>query len=104
MVHNRPNKGHVISYCVSVLPFKTCLFQDTPPIYDVSSITVPIAMFHGTSDWLVEPQGIKKLESQTRNLVFKREIPHWEHLDFIWAMDAPELCYEEIINLFKRQL
>lgn len=78
--------------------------QATPPLYDISAIDVPIAMFHGTNDWLVVPKEIYRLESETRNLVFQREIGTWEHLDFIWAMDATQNCYDDVIRLFKNQL
>lgn len=62
---------------------------------------VPVAMFHGTNDWLIVPAEIYKLEVQTKNLVFKKLITGWNHLDFMWAMDAPAQCYSDMISLFK---
>lgn len=75
--------------------------QTTPPVYDPSKFTVPVAMFSGTHDWLVAPSDVTKLLNVTRNVVNSKVISAWEHLDFIWAMDAPKLCYNDIIKLFK---
>ncbi|XP_045214805.2 lysosomal acid lipase/cholesteryl ester hydrolase-like [Mercenaria mercenaria] len=76
--------------------------QTTPPVYDPSKVTVPTAMFSGTHDWLVAPSDVTKLLNISKTVIFKKVISAWEHLDFIWAMDAPKLCYNDIINLFNK--
>lgn len=81
-----------------------CVKKDTAPLYNISNLEVPVAMFHGTNDWLVAKTNIYKLQTEIPNLVFKKELEGWEHLDFIWAMDAPSLCYADVIRLFKEQL
>jgi len=82
---------------------KLCFFslQTTPPAYNISNMDVPVVMYHGSNDWLVVPGDVYQLESETKNLVSKKLIDGWEHLDFIWAMNAPSQCYNEIIESFK---
>ncbi|XP_052268948.1 gastric triacylglycerol lipase-like [Dreissena polymorpha] len=57
--------------------------QKTPPVYDMSKIKVPIAIYHGTNDWLVGPTDVTRLIAATPTLVSKKLISGWEHLDFI---------------------
>ena len=77
------------------------LLQSTPPQYYPSNITIPIALYSGTADWLVTPAEMQKLVPQIKNLVKHVVIDGWEHLDFIWAMDAPKQCYNDVIKLFQ---
>jgi len=74
----------------------------TPPEYDVTRVTVPVAMYSGSNDWLVGPTDISKLSSKIKNLVRNKVVDEWEHLDFIWAMNAPQAVYNEVIALFKK--
>ena len=78
-----------------------CSLQSSPPQYYPSNITTPIAVYSGTADWLVTPSEMKILLPQIKNLVKSVVIDGWEHLDFIWAMDAPQQCYNEVIHMFK---
>lgn len=75
--------------------------QTTPPKYNISAMHVPVAMYNGGHDWLIVPSEVSKLEQQTQNLVWRKQIADWNHLDFMWAMDAPEQCYNGVVALFK---
>jgi lysosomal acid lipase/cholesteryl ester hydrolase len=35
--------------------------QDYPPVYNVTAITTPIALFYTTNDWLIDPSDVKLL-------------------------------------------
>ena len=76
--------------------------QTSPPQYYPGNITIPVAVYSGTADWLVTPSEMGLLVPQIKNLVKNVVIDGWEHLDFVWAMDAPSQCYNDVIELFER--
>ncbi|KAK3596368.1 hypothetical protein CHS0354_036920 [Potamilus streckersoni] len=76
--------------------------QTVPPLYDVRKIETPIALFTGPEDWLSDPTDVNKLRPILKNVIFDKNIPGWNHFDFIWGMNAPQVCYMDIIHLIRR--
>ncbi|XP_048776607.2 lysosomal acid lipase/cholesteryl ester hydrolase-like isoform X2 [Ostrea edulis] len=75
--------------------------QTTPPLYDVTKMETPVALFTGGNDWLADPKDVETLLPNLKNIRSHKNIPEWEHLDFIWALNAPTQCYNDIINMIK---
>uniref|UniRef100_A0A8D3CXY6 Lipase, gastric n=1 Tax=Scophthalmus maximus TaxID=52904 RepID=A0A8D3CXY6_SCOMX len=73
--------------------------QSTAPEYQVQNMKVPTALFSGGQDTLADPKDVAVLLTQVSNLVFHQHIDHWEHLDFIWGLDAPEQMFPSILKL-----
>ncbi|XP_067671210.1 lysosomal acid lipase/cholesteryl ester hydrolase-like [Haliotis asinina] len=73
--------------------------QATPPLYHPEQMEVPVVLFSGGMDFLADPTDVTWLRSRLTRTVADHVIPHWEHLDFIWAVDAPIHCYEDIKRL-----
>lgn len=76
--------------------------QTDPPTYDPSKVPVPVVLFSGTADWLAVPDDVTKLKQELPNVVFHNILDRWEHLDFIWAMDSPTVCYDDVIDVLKK--
>ncbi|XP_019636346.1 PREDICTED: gastric triacylglycerol lipase-like [Branchiostoma belcheri] len=73
--------------------------QTTAPEYNATNVKLPVAMFSGGHDSLADPKDVVKLEGELPNITTKTVLPEWEHLDFIWGMDAARRCYTDIIKI-----
>ncbi|XP_050390148.2 lysosomal acid lipase/cholesteryl ester hydrolase [Patella vulgata] len=72
--------------------------QATPPVYHPENMTTPVAIFRGGADWLADPEDVKWLLTKLKKVVFDKYISYWEHVDFIYGLDAPNICYNVIEN------
>ncbi|KAL9984423.1 hypothetical protein ACROYT_G006711 [Oculina patagonica] len=70
----------------------------TAPKYNASAIKVPVALYWGGNDWLADPDDVKILMKKLPNKWYDKYIEAWEHLDFIWGLDAAPLVYDDIIK------
>ncbi|XP_070532135.1 lysosomal acid lipase/cholesteryl ester hydrolase-like [Ptychodera flava] len=78
--------------------------QSTPPLYYGENITTPIALYWGDNDWLADPTDVKNFIPKIKKvMIVNDEIQEFDHLDFIWAMDAPQRVYRNIIQTIMKQ-
>ena len=75
------------------------LFQKTAPLYNVQDFDVPVALFSGAIDILADPADVSLLLPQLKNVIYKKEIETYGHLDFVWAQDAVTYVYNDIVKL-----
>lgn len=73
----------------------------TPPAYPLDKITLPIGLMSAANDWLSGLSDAKKLYKQLQNPIELYEVPmsEFNHLDFLWGIDAPTLVFEKLMDL-----
>ncbi|CAD6194863.1 unnamed protein product [Caenorhabditis auriculariae] len=77
--------------------------QATPPQYDFSKIAgTQIYLYWSPDDWLADEKDIlayllPKLSSSV--LIENNRLEHFNHLDFIWGLNATELIYQPTIDI-----
>ena len=98
---NPPPRGNSF-WTLSILLFSPPPpLQPTPPEYHVEDLTVNVALFWGDNDRLADPTDVGKLIPRIPKLIYNKEISNFEHLDFIWAMDAKSILYDDIITIMR---
>lgn len=88
---------------LSQMPFLS-LSQSRPPLYDLTAMKVPTAIWAAGRDMLITPKDIDRILPQIRNLRYFKLLPDWNHFDFIWGLDAPQRVYNKIIALMREYL
>ena len=79
--------------------------QPHPPPYNVTELTVKTALFTGGQDWLADPTDVANLIPKIKDVVFyHKNISYYDHLDFIWGLDAATQVYSEIITQIRNML
>lgn len=76
----------------------------SPPDYEVTRITAPIALHYSENDFLSEPVDVLRLSKMLPNVVdlHKMELPLWNHMDFLYAKDVRKLLYPRMHQLNKK--
>jgi len=72
--------------------------------YSVKDINCPMAIFHGGQDSLVDGRRLIEELQGCDTLMHAEEIPHYEHMDLIWATDAPKIIYSKIADVLLQQI
>lgn len=78
--------------------------QTKPPEYDLNQVKLPVALLWSQNDWLADPDDVQFLRQKLPNIVYDQYINNWDHLDFIWATNAPQTIYFNIIQLMSKYL
>ncbi|XP_066477513.1 lysosomal acid lipase/cholesteryl ester hydrolase-like [Tiliqua scincoides] len=76
--------------------------QTTPPAYKIEDIKIPIEFWSGGQDNIASPTDTEILGSRISNLIYKKQIHEWQHLDFIWGLDATERMYMKMMETMKK--
>lgn len=63
--------------------------------YPTRNIKTPIVLVYGGSDSLVD---IKVMLKELPNRTVATEIPHYEHLDFLWARDVDAQVFQHVFD------
>ncbi|XP_029178225.1 lipase 1-like isoform X2 [Nylanderia fulva] len=74
-----------------------------PPEYNLSSITLPMAIYYGNNDLMLDPIDVKRVYNLLPNVIDMYEVPwpNFNHVDFVFANNAPKLLYERVLKVIK---
>ncbi|XP_075973506.1 lipase 3-like [Anticarsia gemmatalis] len=74
--------------------------SDSPPEYDLKKVTLPIKLFWSQNDLLSSERDVKMLSTKlpTKPDMFLVPDAQFNHLDYLWAIDAPRLLNNEVLN------
>nr|XP_055179194.1 lipase member K isoform X3 [Nyctereutes procyonoides] len=78
--------------------------QRTPPLYDVTKMEVPTAVWSGGHDRVADPRDVENLLPNITRLIYYKLIPHYNHVDFYLGQDAPREIYQDLIELMDEHL
>lgn len=75
----------------------------TPPKYNLKSVTAPVALHYSDNDWMSASVDVDQLGKEISNLIGKFRVPmkEFNHLDFMWGIDAKTLIYNRVMNLIE---
>lgn len=67
--------------------------------FPTRNIKTPIVLLYGGSDSLVD---IKVMKRELPRHTVAKEIPHFEHLDFLWAQDVQNLVFPHVFSALEQ--
>ncbi|XP_073941424.1 lipase 3-like [Choristoneura fumiferana] len=75
-----------------------------PPPYNLKAITAPVFLHYADNDWLSTPKDVDKLLTEMDSAVgkYKVPLPKFNHLDFVFAIDAKKLIYDRVLKIMKQ--
>lgn len=83
--------------------FVPTLFQEEPPVYNLTALRVPFEMYFSADDLIAGPATIKNIVTAFRpNAYHIIENKQLTHQDTLWAWDARCSIYDRIIDSFDR--
>ncbi|KQS70596.1 lipase 3 isoform X2 [Drosophila erecta] len=74
-----------------------------PPSYHLENVQAKVALYYGQNDWLAPPEDVEMLYSMLPNVVEKYLVENkdFNHLDFIWGIDARELLWDRMLEIMQ---
>ncbi|XP_016840181.1 gastric triacylglycerol lipase [Nasonia vitripennis] len=79
-------------------------YQTTPPQYDVSSINAAHIIIYSLADVFVKVEDAKYLKDNMKNVIAFEEVAdkNFNHVDFIWSVEAKKLVYEPLLKIMSK--
>ncbi|XP_045521514.1 lipase 3-like [Pieris brassicae] len=74
--------------------------SDTPLEYDLSKITLPVILVWAENDLLSSEKDVKSLYEKLppTTKIYKIPDPNFNHLDYLWAIEAPKLLNDKVME------
>eukprot|EP00999_Lentomonas_sp_LEN2_P002631 NODE_509_length_1414_cov_98.146076_g475_i0.p1 GENE.NODE_509_length_1414_cov_98.146076_g475_i0~~NODE_509_length_1414_cov_98.146076_g475_i0.p1 ORF type:complete len:294 (-),score=24.12 NODE_509_length_1414_cov_98.146076_g475_i0:36-917(-) len=100
----RPNSTKLIKQYMAMTKTGRLETFGTGEPYPLEEISTPLALFHGTSDYLCKCTELVELFRTNNPSVLKHveEIEEYEHMDLIWAEDSHVKVYPKIVDVLHK--
>ncbi|XP_031631496.1 gastric triacylglycerol lipase-like [Contarinia nasturtii] len=79
-------------------PMKPTFTHPTPGDYPLDDIKIPIQLFYSRNDPHTNPIDIEILQSKLPNQMEIHEVLQFNHVDFLWSINANTLVYSKIVS------
>lgn len=76
--------------------------KSRPDEYDLTEIKNKVVIFYGNNDWLSHPKDVDWLSKKLPNLIEKKLIHKYNHLDFVWGLNAKKKIYNKVVNMINQ--
>lgn len=75
----------------------------TPPEYDLSKVKLNITLFWAQNDLLSNEKDVRKLHDMlpSTTKMYLVPFPKFNHIDYLWARDAPTLVNAKVLDILK---
>lgn len=75
-----------------------------PPLYDLSKVTMNVALFCGKNDPLAAEADVARLRKELPNVVFHHELEFdtYNHLDFIWGRYLHKILIPKVLSVLEK--
>lgn len=75
-----------------------------PPSYSLKNVTAKVALVWGDNDVLVEAEDLARIKDEVPNIVMNFKVPWkgWNHLDFLFGIDADKLQNHHLMEFLSR--
>lgn len=76
-----------------------------PPAYNLGNVRVPVSLHYSDNDWVASPTDVLSLYDTLPNRMghFRVKLAEFNHVDFLWGVDAPSLVYETVTEILESQ-
>ncbi|XP_045772385.1 lipase 1-like [Maniola jurtina] len=75
----------------------------TPPVYDLSKVTMKVALFAGENDQISTLKDVKLLRSRLPNVVEYKIVDHkrFNHIDAVWGRNVHKYLFPDILKVLE---
>ncbi|KAA0203257.1 hypothetical protein HAZT_HAZT009254 [Hyalella azteca] len=96
--------GELQKFDFGVAENRRCYGRATPPVYDLSKILCPVAVYWAENDYTVKIKDVERLEKSLPNLIRNYRVTSdpFDHVDFVYSSKAKELVYPDLLELLRR--
>lgn len=98
------NSNKFVNFDYGLLANKRKYGTYKPPPYNLKAITAPVFLHYADNDWLSTPKDVDRLLKEMDSAVgkYKVPLPKFNHLDFVFAIDAKKLIYDRVLKIMEQ--